>query len=132
MFQAPDPADNSRELQRITQISRNSPTDAMNYVKFTPIINPFILCFTGLPRQRMLRNSSKSYRFRSIRPQTPRITGNSHQLLTHLYYVSEACPGRELPKIPANQAKFAQFTHRSHELCKFHAFHTKLHPYLVH
>ena len=39
--------------------------------------------------------------------------------------------GRELPKIPANQAKFAQFAHIFRELREFHAFHTKVHPYLV-
>ena len=32
-------------------------------------------------------------------------------------------------KIPANQAKFAPFTHKSHELCEFC---TKIHPHLVH
>ena len=34
--------------------------------------------------------------------------------------------GRELPKIPANQAKFAQFAHISHELREFCAFRSKL------
>ena len=132
MFQIHAIAENCLKFQRIIQISLNSPTDATNYMKFAPIINPCILCFTGLPRHRTLRNSSESYRFRSIRPQMPRIMRNLHQLLTHLYYVSEACPGRELPKIPANQAKFAQFTHRSQELRELHAFCAKLHPYLVH
>ena len=32
-------------------------------------------------------------------------------------------------KIPVNQAKFAPFTHKSHELCEFC---TKIHPHLVH
>ena len=39
--------------------------------------------------------------------------------------------GRELSEIPANQVKFAQFANRSCELHKFHAFCTKIHPYLV-
>ena len=39
--------------------------------------------------------------------------------------------GRELLKIPANQAKFAQFAQISRELREFHAFHSKIHPYLV-
>ena len=39
--------------------------------------------------------------------------------------------GRELPKIPANQVKFAQFAHISRELHEFHAFCIKIHPYLV-
>ena len=58
---------------------------------------------------------------------------NLHHLLTH-YIVCFRCltSGRELPKIPVNQAKFAQFAHRSHELRKFCAFRTKINPYLVH
>ena len=40
--------------------------------------------------------------------------------------------GRELPNIPANQAKFAEFAHTSCELCEFHAFCTKINPHLVH
>ena len=35
------------------------------------------------------------------------------------------------PKIPVNQAEFARFAHRPHELHKFRAFRTKVHPYLV-
>ena len=54
---------------------------------------------------------------------------NSHHLFTHLPYVSDACPGRELLEIPANQAKFAPFAHKFHEL---RSFHTKIHPHLVH
>ena len=57
---------------------------------------------------------------------------NSHHLLTH-YIVCFRCltSGRELPKIPANQVKFAQFASRSRELRKFRAFRVKIHPYLV-
>ena len=40
--------------------------------------------------------------------------------------------GRELPKIPANQTKFAQFAHTSHELRELRAFRTKFYPHLVH
>ena len=47
----------------------------------------------------------------------PRIMQNSHQLLlTHLYYVSEACPGRERSEIPANYAVSVQFAHSFREL----------------
>ena len=132
MFQIHAIAENCLKFQRIRQILLNSPTDAANYTKFAPIINPLILCFRGLPRQRMLRNSSELCKFRAIRPQLPRITQNSHHLLTH-YTLCFRCliSGRELPKIPANQTKFTQFAHRSHELREFHAFHTKIHPYLV-
>ena len=123
----------SVKFQQIMQILHNSSTTSTNHVKFTPIINPFTLCLRYLPRQRTLRNSSELCRFHAIRPQHPRITQNSHHLLTH-YIVCSRCltSGRELPKIPANQAKFTQFTHISCELREFHAFHTKIHPYLVH
>ena len=130
MFQIHATAKNSLKFQRIRQNLLNLPTDATNDAKFAQIINPFILCFRGLPWQRMLRNSSELCKFRAIRP---RITQNSHHLLTH-YIVCFRCltSGRELPKIPANQTKFAQFTHTSRELRELHAFHTKFYPHLVH
>ena len=36
--------------------------------------------------------SSELSKIRSIRPHTPRITQNSHQLLTHLYYIMFQAP----------------------------------------
>ena len=133
MFQVPAPAENSQKLQRIMQIPRSSPTYSANYAKFAQIINPFILCFRGLPQQRTLRNSSELCKFRAIHPQLLRITRNLHHLLTH-YIVCFRCltSGRELPKIPVNQTKFAQFAHTSRELRELHAFHTKFYPHLVH
>ena len=41
---------------------------------------------------------------------------NSHQLLTHLHYVSGTCPSRELSEIPANYANSPHFTHIVREL----------------
>ena len=133
MFQIHATAKNSVKFQQIRQNSLNSPTDTTNDAKFAQIINPFILCFRGLPRQRMLRNSSELCKFHAIRPQLPRITQNSHHLLTH-YIVCFRCltSGRELPKIPANQTKFAQFAHTSRELHELCAFRTKFYPHLVH
>ena len=115
------------------QIPHSSPTYSMNYAKFTPIIEAFTLCFRNLLQQRTLRNSSELRKFHAVHPHTLRITQNSHHLLTH-YIICFRCltSGRELPKIPANQAKFAQFAHRSCELRKFCTFHTKINPYLVH
>ena len=126
MFQIHAIAENCLKFQRIIQISLNLPTDAANYAKFAPIINPFILCFRGLPRQRTLRNSSELCKFHAIRPQLPQITQNLHHLLTH-YILCFRCliSGRELPKIPANRTKSAQFSHTPHELRELHAFHTK-------
>ena len=39
MFQAPAPAENPAEFQRIMQIPRNSPTKSVNYAKFAPFVN---------------------------------------------------------------------------------------------
>ena len=39
MFQAPAPAENPVEFQRITQIPRSLPTQSANYAKFAPFIN---------------------------------------------------------------------------------------------
>ena len=64
------------------------------------------------------KNSSELSRICSIHPHTPRMTQNSHQLLTHLHYVSGTCPGRELSGIPVNHANSAQFTHIVRELCE--------------
>ena len=130
MFQVPAPAENSQIFQQITQIPPSLPTYSTNYAKFAQIINPFILCFRGLTRQRTLRNSSKLCKFHPIHPQLPQITRNSHHLLTH-YIVCFRCltSGRELPKIPANQTKFAQFAHTSRKLSELR---TKFYPHLVH
>ena len=45
MFQAPAPAENAREVQRITQIPRNSPTQSANYAKFAHFVNLFYIMF---------------------------------------------------------------------------------------
>ena len=44
MFQAPAPAENPAEFQRIMQIPRNSPTQSANHAKFAQIAN-LLLCF---------------------------------------------------------------------------------------
>ena len=116
-------------FQQIKQNSLNLPTYSANDAKFASIIDPFTLCFRYLPQQRTLRNSSELCKFHAVRPHSLRITRNSHHLLTH-YIVCFRCltSGRELPQIPANKEKFAQFAHRSREL---RAFRTKIHPHLV-
>ena len=53
---------------------------------------------------------------------------NSHQLLTYLYHVSEACPGREPSGIPANYANSAQFAHK---VCELREIRTFLLTYLM-
>ena len=49
MFQAPSPAENPAEFQRITQIPRNSPTQSANYAKFAHFVNIFYFYFRHLP-----------------------------------------------------------------------------------
>ena len=127
-------AENSLKFQRIKQNLLNSPTDSANDTKFAPFIYPLYIMFQMPDHwQRTLRNSSESSRIRSIHPQTPRMIQNLHHLLTH-YILCFRCLtiGRELSEIPANQAEFAQFAHRSHELRKLRAFCTKIYPHLVH
>ena len=48
MFQAPAPAENTAEFQRIMQIPRGSPTQSANYAKFPHFVNIFYLCFRSL------------------------------------------------------------------------------------
>ena len=118
---------------RIKQNSLNSPTYSANDAKFASIIDPFTLCFRCLPRQRTLRNSSELCKFRAICPHSLQMTQNSHNLLTHyIVCFRYLTSGRELPKIPANQVKFTQFTHTSRELHELCAFRIKIHPHLVH
>ena len=110
------------KFKQIKQNPLNSPIYSTNYTKFAPIINLFILCFRGLPRQRTLRNSSELCKFHAVRPQSLRITRNSHPFV-NISYVSDTCPGRELSGIPANYADSAQFAHilceprEIHQIC---------------
>ena len=56
MFQRPAPTENPQEFQQITQILRGSPTQSMNYAKFTPFVNILDIMF-----------------------QTPTLAGNSQE-----------------------------------------------------
>ena len=49
MFQAPAPAENAQESQRITQIPGNSPTQSTNYAKFSHFVNLFYIMFQAPP-----------------------------------------------------------------------------------
>ena len=67
MFQAPTPAENPVEFQRITQISRDSPTQSVNHAKFAPFANitPYVsdawpVAENSLKFQRINRNSLNS------------------------------------------------------------------------
>ena len=119
----------SSELNEICSILPHTPRITQNLHQ---LLTHYTLCLRYLPRQRTLRNSSELRKFHAIRPHSPRITQNSHHLLTH-YTLCFRCltSGRELTKIPANRAKFTQFTHISRKLHEFHAFRVNIHPYLV-
>ena len=115
MFQAPAPAENPAKFQRITQIPRSSPTQSANHAKFAHFVNIFYSYFRHLHWQRTLRNSSELRKFRAVRPHSPRITRNSHILLTYSTPISGTCTGRERSGIPANYANSAQFAHTVRE-----------------
>ena len=113
------------------------PANYTNSVQFAHTVREFskirtffktysTLCFRHMPQQRTLRNSSELRKFHAVRPHSPRITRNLHHLLT--LHVRFRCltSGRQLLKIPASQAKSAQFSHLSCELRELCAFHTKL------
>ena len=63
-------------------------------------------------RQRTPGNWSELNKIRSIRPQTPRIMQNLHQLLTHLYYIMFQAPA------PAENSQ--EFQRIMQILCNLH------------
>ena len=127
------PAENSLKFQQIKQNSLNSHTDSANDAKFAPFIYPLYIMFQMPDHwQRTLKISSKSCKLGAICPHSLRMTQNLHYLFIQYTLSSDTCPGRELSEIPANQAEFVQFTHRSCKLRELHTFRTKIHPHLVH
>ena len=74
-------------------------------------------------------NSSELRKFCAIRPHSPRITQNSHILLT--YYVSGTCSGREPWKIPANYADSTRFAHTARESREFRTLRTIIKTYVI-
>ena len=98
------------KFKQIKQNPLNSPIYSVNYTKFAPTINLFVLCFRGLPRQITLRNSSELRRFRAVRPHSPRTMRNLPNLLTY----STLC-FRHLPQ--------QRTLRNSSELCRFRAVH---------
>ena len=107
MFQVPAPAENPLKFQQITRIPCSSPTKSANHVKFAPFVNLLYIMFqatapTENPQEfqqimQISRSSStKSANYAKFAP------------IVNLLYVMFQRPtrARELPKIPANQAKF--------------------------
>ena len=85
------------KFKQIKQNPLNSLIYSMNCAKFAPIINLFVLCFRHLPRQRTLKNSSELRKFHAIRPHSPRITRNSHILLTYSTLCFRHLPRQRTP-----------------------------------
>ena len=73
----------------------------------------YTLCFSHLSRQRTLWNSSELRKFHAIRLHSPRITQNSHILLTYSILCFRHLPRqkKKLSEIPADHANSVQFTH---------------------
>ena len=92
------------KFKQIKQNLLNSLIYSANYTKFAPIINLFILCFRGLPQQRILRNSSELRKFHAICPHSPRIPRNSHYFFNLLYIMFQA------PAPAENPEKFQRIT----------------------
>ena len=73
MFQAPSPAENPAEFQRITQIPRNSPTQPANYTKFAHFVNLFYIMFQA---PASAENSLKFQQITQILPNSPTQSAN--------------------------------------------------------
>ena len=115
------------KFKQIKQNPLNLPIYSTDYAKSAPIINLFILCFRGLPRQCTLRNSSKLRRFCAVRPHSPQTTQNSPNLLTYSTLFQAPAPAensqefQQITQIPhnsptqsANHARFAPFANIIH------------------
>ena len=85
MFQAPAPAENPQEFQRITQIPCNSPTQSTNYAKFAHFVNLFYIMF-----------------------QAPAPAENAQEFQRIMQIP------HDLPTQSANHAKFAPFANITH------------------
>ena len=75
------------KFQRITQIPRNSPAQSANSAKFAHFVNLFYIMFQAPASTENAQKSSELRKFRAVRPHSPQITRNLHQLLTlHLAF----------------------------------------------
>ena len=114
------PQSNSSELCKFHAVC---PPQSANSPKFAH----FTLCFRYLPRQRTLQNSSELRKFRAVRPHSPRITRNSHILLTYSTLCFRHLPQQrtlrnssELRKFHAICPHSPQITRNSHHLLTLH------------
>ena len=90
MFQAPAPAENPAEFQRITQILRNSPTKSTNYAKFAHFVNLFYIMFQA---PASAENSQEFQRITQIPRSSPTQSANHAKFTPFaniIHYVSDA------------------------------------------
>ena len=90
MFQAPAPAENPAEFQRITQIPHSSPTQSTNYAKFAHFVNLFYIMFQApAPAE----NAQKFQRITQIPHDSPTQSANHAKFAPFVNitpYVSDA------------------------------------------
>ena len=90
MFQAPAPAENPAEFQRIMQIPRNSPTKSANCAKFAHFVNLFHIIFQApAPAE----NSQEFQRITQIPRNSPTQSTNHVKFARFaniIHYVSDA------------------------------------------
>ena len=106
---------------------RQIPANYANSAQFAPTVPHFTLCFRHLPRQRTLQNSSELRKFRAVRPHSPRITRNSHILLTYSTLCFRHLPQQRTLRNSSESRKFhavhphsPRITRNSHHLLTLH------------
>ena len=115
------------KFKQIKQNLLNLLIYSANCAKFAPIINLFVLCFRHLPWQRTLWNSSELRKFCAIHPHSPRITRNSHFLLTYSTLCFRHLPQQRMLRNSSELRKFRaicphspRITRNSHHLLTLH------------
>ena len=90
MFQAPAPAENPAEFQRIMQILCSSPTKSANYARFAHFVNLFYIMFQApAPAE----NSQEFQQITQIPPNSPTQSANYAKFAPFaniIHYVSDA------------------------------------------
>ena len=76
-------------------------------------------------------NSSKLRKFRAIRPHSPRITQNSHILLTYSILCFRHLLRQRTLENPANYADSARFAHTARESREFRTLRTIIKTYVI-
>ena len=127
MFQAPAPAENPTEFQRITQIPRNSHTQLANDAKFAPIYSHYTLRFRCLTSSRERRkipaNQVKFARFAPIHRELREFRALCTKINT---YVIDFQISDHRQRNQENWSESTRFRSIRHLLREFRAFRSKL------